>query len=282
MIEKLTHVPIVVSDQEKALRFCTEALGFEKRADYQLPGNPRWLTVGLKGEELEFVLTHGTQKVETGVGPEAGTGGHHIAFLTEDCVAGYERLKARGVDFHVGAYKEPQKQAWGISASFKDPDGNLFTMLQPNIAGKAATNDDRIFQKTTHVPIVVGDQDRALKFYTEALGFEKRQDYQQAGRPRWLTVAPKGQEPEFILLKGRYVVDPRAPPGAGSGGNHWVFKTNDCRKDFEVLKARGVKFKDPAPVEANYGIAAYFTDPDSNHLTLLQPGPAPARKPRGA
>ncbi len=32
-----------------------------------------------------------------------------------------------------------------------------------------------------------------------------------------------------------------------------------------------MKFKDPAPVEANYGIAAYFTDPDGNHLTLLQP-----------
>ncbi len=35
MIEKLTHVPIVVSDQEKALKFYTEVLGFEKRADYQ-------------------------------------------------------------------------------------------------------------------------------------------------------------------------------------------------------------------------------------------------------
>jgi len=41
MIEKLTHVPIVVSDQEKALKFYTEVLGFEKRADYRNPGNPR-------------------------------------------------------------------------------------------------------------------------------------------------------------------------------------------------------------------------------------------------
>ncbi len=139
MIEKLTHVPIVVGDQEKALKFYTEALGFEKRADYGLPGNPRWLTVAPKGEELEFILAQGKQKVEMGVGPEAGTAGNHIAFLTEDCLKGYERLKARGVDFHVGAYKEPQKQAWGISASFKDPDGNLFTMLQPSLAGKAST-----------------------------------------------------------------------------------------------------------------------------------------------
>jgi len=50
-----------------------------------------------------------------------------------------------------------------------------------------------------------------------------------------------------------------------------VFRTTDCRKDFETLKARGVKFKDPSPVEAPFGIAVYFTDPDGNHLTLLQP-----------
>jgi len=125
--------------------------------------------------------------------------------------------------------------------------------------------------KLTHAPIVVSNQDRALRFDTEVLGFEKRQDYQRPGHPRWLTVAPKGQDIELILVEGTYTIDPRAPPKADSGGNHWAFHTNDCRKDFEILKARGVKFKDPAPVEANYGIAAYFTDPDGNHLTLLQP-----------
>ncbi len=246
MIEKLTHVPIVVSDQERALKFYTGALGFEKRADYQLPGSPRWLTVAPEGEELEFILAQGKQKVEMGLGPEAGTAGNHIAFLTEDCLKSYETLKARGVDFRVGAYMEPQKQAWGISASFKDPDGNMFTMIQPNIASEAATDDDRVFQKTTHVPIIVGNQDRALKFYTEGLGLEKRQDYQQAGRPR-------------------------APLGADSGGNHWVFRTNDCRKDVEIFKSRGVKFKEPAPTEERFGVYANFTDPDGNHFSLLQP-----------
>jgi predicted enzyme related to lactoylglutathione lyase len=127
-----------------------------------------------------------------------------------------------------------------------------------------------MIEKTTHVPIVVSDQDRALEFYTHVLGFEKRQDYQQAGRPRWLTVAPKGQEVEFILVKGKYILDPRPPSDAESGGNHYVFSTNDCRADFAMLSARGLKFKDPAPVEAPYGISAYFTDPDGNHYALLE------------
>src|SRR5207253_9541106 len=129
-----------------------------------------------------------------------------------------------------------------------------------------------MIEKLTHVPIVVSDQEKALKFYMEVLGFEKRADYQNPGSPRWLTVAPKGTDVEMILFEGKYKLDPRAPPEAGSGGNHWVFKTNDCRKDVEILKARGLKFKHPAPVEANYGIAAQFTDPGRNHPTLPQPG----------
>src|SRR5439155_1572438 len=95
-----------------------------------------------------------------------------------------------------------------------------------------------MIEKLTHVPIVVSDQEKALKFYTEVLGFDKRADYQNPGSPRWLTVAPKGTDVEMILFEGKYQLDPRAPPEAGSGGNHWVFKTNDCRKDVEILKAR--------------------------------------------
>jgi catechol 2,3-dioxygenase-like lactoylglutathione lyase family enzyme len=124
--------------------------------------------------------------------------------------------------------------------------------------------------KTSLVPLVVRDQERALRFYTEQLGFEKRQDYQQPGQPRWLTVAPKGQELEFILVPGEHA--PSHPkPESDSGGNHTVFLTDDCQQEFELLRSRGVKFKDSAPVDAPWGTAAYFTDPDGNHLTLLQP-----------
>ena len=77
------------------------------------------------------------------------------------------------------------------------------------------------------------------------------------------------------------MVDPRPPPTAlDTGGSHWIFKTNDCRKDFETLKARGVGFKTPDPVEAPFGIAAYFTDPDNNDITLLEPSTKVPRKAR--
>src|SRR5262249_33631383 len=133
---QLTHVPVVVRDQDQALAFYTDVLGFEKRADYQLPGRPRWLTIGRKGEDVEFILVQGEAKVDLGLGPEAGSGGHHIALTTTDCRQDYEKLKAHGVNFAVGNYTKPITQAWGTSVSFKDPDGNMFALVQPNIVGK--------------------------------------------------------------------------------------------------------------------------------------------------
>src|SRR5438128_5232070 len=102
-----------------------------------------------------------------------------------------------------------------------------------------------MIEKLTHVPIVVSDQEKALKFYTEVLGFEKRADYQNPGNPRWLTVAPKGTDVELILFEGKYKIDPRAQPEAGSGGNHFVFRTNDCPTNFVISMAPLLKLTDP-------------------------------------
>jgi catechol 2,3-dioxygenase-like lactoylglutathione lyase family enzyme len=141
---KLSHAPIVVRDQDRALAFYMEVLGFEKRQDYQLPGKPRWLTVGPRGQEIEFILVQGEASVDLGLGPEAGSGGHHIAFTTTDCWGDFEALKARGVNFTVGNYTEPIKQAWGTSVTFQDPDGNLFALVQLNLVGKVYTAVSRL------------------------------------------------------------------------------------------------------------------------------------------
>ena len=133
-----------------------------------------------------------------------------------------------------------------------------------------------MIRKVTHVPMVVADQDRALRLYTETLGYEQRQDYTQPGHPRWLTVGLKGHELEFILVQGEHGRS-HPKPETDPGGNHWVFLTDDCRKDVEVLKARGVQFRGGGAVDAGYGTAAYFADPDGNHLSLLQPKAQPRK-----
>ena len=125
--------------------------------------------------------------------------------------------------------------------------------------------------KLTHAPILVSDQDRALKFYAEVLGFEKRQDYQQPGKARWLTVAPKGQELELAVVRATTKVERPPADALDAGGNRWVFVTDDCPRDAGALRAKGVRFRGEAPVENPFGVTAYFTDPDGNALALLQP-----------
>jgi predicted enzyme related to lactoylglutathione lyase len=127
-------------------------------------------------------------------------------------------------------------------------------------------------EKLMLVTIVVKNQSEALKYYTEVLGFEKRADFAPPGNPRWLTVAPKGQDIEMCLWEAGSRLE-RVPPSHQQPGNgtQWNFKVADCRKTFAELKARGVKFQSPQPVEYPYAIAAEFTDPDGNHFSIVQP-----------
>ncbi len=121
----------------------------------------------------------------------------------------------------------------------------------------------------------VKDQDEALRWYTEKLGFEKRQD-DASTIPgfRWLTVAPKGQsEPEIVL--GR--PDPQMMGEAGAeeairqiGSNPtWVLDTDDCRTAYRELSSRGVKFTSP-PEEAPWGVSAVFVDLYGNSYNIVE------------
>jgi catechol 2,3-dioxygenase-like lactoylglutathione lyase family enzyme len=77
------------------------------------------------------------------------------------------------------------------------------------------------------VTIFVRDQNEALQFYIEKLGFEKHADDSQTMPSfRWLIVAPKGQkEPEFVLLKA---VEKEQAEQVGKQ-SHLGFNTDDCR-----------------------------------------------------
>ncbi len=130
--------------------------------------------------------------------------------------------------------------------------------------------------KVTHVTVVVKDQSQALEFYTGKMGFVKKADYAQPGHPRYLTVAPDGQDLEIVLWPAGAEPDrmPESHRHPGSG-TRTVLQVDDCRKTFAELKAKGVRFKDPEPYEAGWGIAADLTDPDGNPFTIFQPAPPP-------
>ncbi len=125
----------------------------------------------------------------------------------------------------------------------------------------------------------VHDQDEALAFYTEKLGFEVRSDVTLAemGDFRWLTVAPAGQEEVAVVLMaipGPPVMDEATARQVedlmAKGFSGTVFlTTDDCQGDYEKLKERGVEFTE-TPEERPYGIDCGFRDPSGNSLRLTE------------
>lgn len=129
--------------------------------------------------------------------------------------------------------------------------------------------------RLTHVTVLVHDQDEALRFYTEKLGFEKRFDVAFGPGARWLTVAPVGQtNVEIVLQKPDPAMhgeeDARQMEQAIGRGTTWVFECDDCRATYATLRERGVEFQSE-PHEEPYGVEAVFVDLYGNSLSLLQP-----------
>ena len=131
----------------------------------------------------------------------------------------------------------------------------------------------------SHVNVWVHDQDEALAWYTEKLGFEVREDVTLAelGDFRWLTVGPAGQDDVALALMaipGPPVFDPdtadavRDVMAKGAAGGLF-FSTDDCRATYAELKGRGVEFSEE-PEERPYGIDSAFRDPSGNHIRLTQ------------
>jgi uncharacterized glyoxalase superfamily protein PhnB len=125
----------------------------------------------------------------------------------------------------------------------------------------------------------VHDQDEALAFYTQKLGFEVRSDVTlpEMGDFRWLTVGPAGQEDIAIVLMaipGPPMMDEqdagkvRELMGKGFAGTVFL-TTDDCQASYEELRGRGVEFTE-APEERPYGIDSGFRDPSGNSLRLTQ------------
>ena len=130
--------------------------------------------------------------------------------------------------------------------------------------------------KLTHTTIWVLDQDEALDFYTQKLGFEVNTDATMDDF-RWVTVSPPGQpDHELILLvPGPPMMDEesaeqvKALVAKGILGPG-VFGTDDCRSTYAELNERGVRFLSE-PAEHFYGIEATLRDNSGNWFSMTQP-----------
>ena len=132
---KIANSQLWVHDQDEALAFYTDKLGWEVKSDVTLAemGDFRWLTVGPADQDVSIVLMRimgpplmdaaTTEQVRDLMGKGfAGT----VFLTTDDCRASYEELAARGVEFT----EQPEERPYGIDAGFRDPSGNSFRLTQ--------------------------------------------------------------------------------------------------------------------------------------------------------
>jgi catechol 2,3-dioxygenase-like lactoylglutathione lyase family enzyme len=121
MITQLKFVGIPTKDQDRALKFYTEKLGFDVATDQVFSEKQRWIELRVANSATRVVLF-------TPDGHEGRIGTFfNGSFACDDVAATYRQLTARGVEFVSG----PEKQPWGEFAVFKDPDGNQFVLSSP-------------------------------------------------------------------------------------------------------------------------------------------------------
>ncbi len=125
---KIKLTSIYVDDQEKALHFYTEVLGFLKKADFS-QGSFRWLTVASReepdGAELQLALND-NPAAKTYQQAIFQQGQPAAMFFTDDVQADYERIKARGAEFTM----PPTKVTGSTIAMANDTCGNLIQLTQ--------------------------------------------------------------------------------------------------------------------------------------------------------
>jgi glyoxylase I family protein len=119
--------------------------------------------------------------------------------------------------------------------------------------------------------VMVDDQEKALRFYTDVLGFQKKQDF-PVGEYRWITVvSPDAADLELAL-------EPNANPAGktfqdalfAQGIPATAFESSDLQAEYERLRQKGVVFTSP-PVDAGAVTIAVFTDTCGNLIQLYEP-----------
>jgi catechol 2,3-dioxygenase-like lactoylglutathione lyase family enzyme len=136
MIRKMSHATIFVNNQNEALEFYRDKLGFKVHTDAMVGPDFRWLTMCTNDDpEFEFILLEPKPGMlmdeETSKQLRAilakGVLGAGV-FVADDCRKTFEELKAKGVEF----ISEPAQRPYGVEAVFKDNSGNWFSLTQPS------------------------------------------------------------------------------------------------------------------------------------------------------
>lgn len=128
MLNGYAYITLLVKNQDEALKFYQEALGLELRLDIPFSPSERWITVAPEGAAYpEISLVEAKSEAQKQVlGQQAGD--YVMLVLTSaDADQTYANLQTRGVEL----LDTPQNVPWGREFQFRDPYGNVISVLQP-------------------------------------------------------------------------------------------------------------------------------------------------------
>ena len=118
MIKRIKFLGIAVRDQDRALKFYTDKLGFRILTDQAFSDTQRWIELSIPGAETGVVLFT-PEDHEGRIGTFV-----HTSWEVDNIDKTYDELLGRGVEF-TGP---PQKQPWGTFAILKDSEGNQIVL----------------------------------------------------------------------------------------------------------------------------------------------------------
>src|SRR5579872_6052359 len=127
MITKVTHLSLFVDNQDDALQFYTQKLGFNLHTDAMFDGNVRWITINpAQQKDFEITLMTATTDEEKSLVGKQAASLPLFCVETDDCRKSYAEFKNKGVT----CASEPEDMPWGICASVKDLYGNLILVVE--------------------------------------------------------------------------------------------------------------------------------------------------------
>jgi lactoylglutathione lyase len=121
-----------------------------------------------------------------------------------------------------------------------------------------------VIEGVSQVMVEVEDQDRALTFWTETMGFELAQDASYGDGGRWIEVRTPDRA-TLLVLRRRQGERPSAPDDLPT--SNVFFYCDDLSRTYEELRARGVEFPQP-PVQQIWGWWSMFEDQERNRFAL--------------
>jgi catechol 2,3-dioxygenase-like lactoylglutathione lyase family enzyme len=272
----VAHIAVYVNDLDKTRQFYEKFLGFGE--PFTLPDKDK------TGTRIAFVKVNDYQYIEIFTEKDRGEGQlNHISFYTEDADRMYAWLKFKGIEVMSDKGSVGKGQTGNKNFNVKDPDGHIVEMVgyQPDSwtareAGKFMPGT-RISDHIMHVGVLVGDLDKADRFYHDILGFHEF--WRGSSSPRmlsWVNMrVPEGSDYlEFMLY------DTMPEPDNRGTKNHMSLMVPNAKKALVELQKRASAGLYQAPegkemaiqIGVNRKRQINLYDPDGTRIELMEPG----------